>query len=86
MKFYILPLSVNFRGLFLNCDLLEGRGSAIPESYEELLNLLEEIRADGEQAIIFPDKDVWTLHQGWDAVYTLNGEAGGMHTVWQQKV
>lgn len=68
---YILPLSVNFRGLFLNCDLLEGRGSAIPESYEELLNLLEEIRADGEQAIIFPDKDVWTLHQGWDAVYTV---------------
>ncbi len=66
---YILPLSVNFRGLFLNCDLLEGRGSAIPESYGELLNLLEEIRADGEQAIIFPDKDVWTLHQGWDAVY-----------------
>lgn len=68
---YILPLSVNFRGLFLNRGLLERRGCAVPESYEELHSLLEEIRADGEQAIIFPDKDVWTLHQGWDAVYTV---------------
>lgn len=68
---YILPLSVNFRGLFLNCDLLKRRGCAVPESYEELHNLLEEIKADGEQAMVFADKDDWTFHQGWDAVYTV---------------
>ncbi len=70
-KVYILPLSVNFRGLFLNCDLLERRGWGVPESYDELHNLLEEIKADGEQAMVFADKDDWTFHQGWDAVYTV---------------
>ncbi len=68
---YMIPLSVNFRGLFVNCDLLEEAGYEVPRSYEELHALLEKIKIRGEQAMVFPDKDVWTLHQGWDAVYTV---------------
>ncbi len=68
---YMIPLSVNFRGLFLNCDLMEEAGYEVPENYEELHVLLEKIKARGEPAMVFPDKDVWTLHQGWDAVYTV---------------
>jgi raffinose/stachyose/melibiose transport system substrate-binding protein len=68
-KTYILPLSVNFKGIFLNCGLLERAGYGIPESWEEFRELLETIRADGELAMIFPDGDTWTYAQGWDTVY-----------------
>ncbi len=68
-KTYILPLSVNFKGIFLNCGLLEQAGYGIPESWPEFLELLEAIRAGGELAMIFPDRDTWTYAQGWDTVY-----------------
>lgn len=68
---WLIPLSINFRGLFINCDLMEEAGYEIPESYGELISLLEEIKLKGELPMIFPDMDVWTIHQGWDAVDTV---------------
>lgn len=80
-KIYIIPLSVNFRGLFLNMDLMEEGGYKIPDSYENLLNIMEDIKIKGGLPMIFPDMDVWTIHQGWDAIDTV--ERGSQKEIYQ---
>ncbi len=69
---YLLPLSINYRGLFLNKGKMEEKGYPIPDTYEELIDVMEQIKQDGETAIVFPDEDQWTIHQGWDAIDTVS--------------
>lgn len=80
-EYYIIPLSASYRGLFINRDLMEENGYQIPETYEELMNILEQIKAAGEAALVFPDKDSWTIHQGWDAIDTVS--RGSQETLFQ---
>lgn len=65
---YIIPLSVNYRGIFYNKKLMEEEGYTIPSTYDELIDTMEQIKKSGELPIIFPDKDSWTIHQSWDAI------------------
>lgn len=66
--FYIMPLTVNYRGIFYNKKLLEEGGYSVPSTYEELISIMDQIKKSGKLPIIFPDKDSWTIHQGWDAI------------------
>ena len=65
---YVLPLSVNYRGIFYNKGMLEKDGYQIPSTYAELIDTMEQIKKAGKLPIIFADKDGWTTHQGWDAI------------------
>ena len=65
---YVLPLSVNYRGIFYNKRMLEKDGYQIPSTYAELIDTMEQIKKAGKLPIIFADKDSWTIHQGWDAI------------------
>ncbi len=65
---YVLPLSVNYRGIFYNKRMLEEDGYQIPSTYAELIDTMEQIKKAGKLPIIFADKDSWTIHQGWDAI------------------
>ena len=61
---YVLPLSVNYRGIFYNKKLLEEEGYQIPSTYAELIDTMQQIKKAGKLPIIFADKDSWTIHQG----------------------
>lgn len=65
---YVLPLSVNYRGIFYNRRMLEEEGYQIPSTYAELINTMQQIKKAGKLPIVFADKDSWTIHQGWDAI------------------
>ena len=65
---YVLPLSVNYRGIFYNRRMLEEEGYQIPSTYAELINTMQQIKKSGKLPIVFADKDSWTIHQGWDAI------------------
>ena len=65
---YVLPLSVNYRGIFYNRRMLEEEGYQIPSTYAELIDTMERIKKAGKLPIVFADKDSWTIHQGWDAI------------------
>lgn len=91
---YMVPLTINFRGIFLNLDKMEQGGYEMPNSYEAMITMLEDIQVNGELPMIFPDKDVWTIHQGWDAIYTAeNGSqeeiywmaAKGIEPLWKNE-
>lgn len=65
---YVLPLAVNYRGMFYNRRMLEEEGYQIPSTYAELIDTMQQIKKAGKLPIVFADKDSWTLHQGWDAI------------------
>ena len=65
---YVLPLSVNYRGIFYNRRMLEEEGYQIPSTYAELINTMQQIKKSGKLPIVFADKDSWTIHQEWDAI------------------
>lgn len=65
---YVLPLSVNYRGIFYNKRMLEKDGYQIPSTYAELIQTMQQIKKAGKLPIVFADKDSWTLQQGWDAI------------------
>lgn len=65
---YVLPLSVNYRGIFYNKRMLEKDGYQIPSTYAELIHTMKQIKKAGKLPIVFADKDSWTIHQGWDAI------------------
>ena len=54
---YVLPLSVNYRGIFYNKKLLEEEGYQIPSTYAELIDTMQQIKKAGKLPIIFADKD-----------------------------
>ena len=65
---YVLPLSVNYRGIFYNRRMMEEDGYQIPSTYAELIHTMQQIKKARKLPIVFADKDSWTIHQGWDAI------------------
>lgn len=49
---YFLPLCVTSYGLYINTDLLEERGLAIPETWSEFLEVCQAFKADGITPVI----------------------------------
>lgn len=65
---YQVPLAMSFEGIYVNRDLFAREGLEIPETYEELLAVSEEIMARGKTPFVFADGDVWTIHQNWECI------------------
>ncbi len=61
--YYCIPFSGNFMGVFYDVDKFEAAGYEVPTTWDELIAIAEDIKAKGEIAFMFPDKDAWTLSQ-----------------------
>lgn len=67
-KVYLLPISLNFMGVFYNVDKFEEAGLSVPATWDELIAVCEQIKARGETPFLFPNKDSWTVSQLWDNI------------------
>lgn len=65
---YAVPYVANAAGILYNKDMFEEHGWEIPENWEELLALCEEIKSEGILPFYFGFKDTWTCLAPWNAM------------------
>lgn len=65
---YILPYVANAAGILYNRDMFAEHGWQIPETWSELMQLCEEIKAEGILPFYFGFKDTWTCLAPWNAM------------------
>ena len=65
---YGVPYVANAAGILYNKDMLEEHGWEIPESWSELIDLCEEIQAEGILPFYFGFRDTWTCLAPWNSL------------------
>ena len=65
---YGVPYVANAAGLLYNKDMFEEHGWEIPESWGELIDLCEEIKAEGILPFYFGFRDTWTCLAPWNSL------------------
>lgn len=65
---YIVPYAANAAGVLYNRDMFEEHGWQIPETWDEMKALCEEIKAEGILPFYFGFKDTWTCLAPWNAM------------------
>lgn len=65
---YIIPYVANAAGVLYNRDMFEEHGWQIPETWDELLLLCDQIQAEGIRPFYFGFKDTWTCLAPWNAM------------------
>ena len=65
---YILPYAANAAGVLYNREMFEEHGWQIPETWNEILALCDEIAAEGILPFYFGFKDIWTCLAPWNAM------------------
>ncbi|MDE7428688.1 MAG: extracellular solute-binding protein, partial [Lachnospiraceae bacterium] len=65
---YIIPYVANAAGILYNKDMFEEHGWQIPETWDELLALCDQIQAEGILPFYFGFKDTWTCLAPWNAM------------------
>ncbi len=65
---YALPYVANAAGILYNQEMFEEHGWNIPETWPELINLCEEIKAANILPFYFGFKDTWTCLAPWNAM------------------
>lgn len=65
---YIIPYVANAAGVLYNKDMFEEHGWEIPETWDEMIALCEEIQAEGILPFYFGFKDTWTCLAPWNAM------------------
>lgn len=65
---YILPYAANAAGVLYNREMFEEHGWQIPETWDEMLALCDEIKASGILPFYFGFKDTWTCLAPWNAM------------------
>lgn len=65
---YIVPYVANAAGILYNKDMFNEHGWQIPETWEEMTSLCEEIKAEGILPFYFGFKDTWTCLAPWNAM------------------
>ncbi|MDO4334047.1 MAG: extracellular solute-binding protein [Eubacteriales bacterium] len=65
---YGVPYVANAAGILYNREMFQEHGWEIPETWEELLTLCEDIQAAGIQPFYFGFKDTWTCLAPWNAL------------------
>ncbi len=63
-----VPYVANAAGVLYNRDMFEEHGWEIPESWEEFMDLCEEIKSEGVLPMYFGFKDTWTCLAPWNAL------------------
>lgn len=67
-KLYGLSVVMDFVGIFYRKDIFESMNLTVPETYEELLQVCEEIKANGKVPIAVGAKTIW--HPQFMPMYT----------------
>lgn len=65
---YIVPYVANAAGILYNRDMFREHEWEIPETWEELKSLCQEIQAEGILPFYFGFKDTWTCLAPWNAM------------------
>ena len=65
---YGVPYVANAAGILYNRDMFEEHGWEIPESWDELMSLCEEIEAEGILPFYFGFRDTWTCLAPWNSL------------------
>ena len=65
---YGVPYVANAAGILYNQDMFEEHGWEIPESWSELIDLCEEIQAEGILPFYFGFRDTWTCLAPWNSL------------------
>lgn len=65
---YIMPYVANAAGILYNKDIFEEHGWEIPKSWDELIQLCDDIKAEGLQPFYFGFKDTWTCLAPWNSI------------------
>lgn len=65
---YALPYVANAAGILYNKDIFNENGWVIPESWDELIALCDQIQAAGKQPFYFGFKDTWTCLAPWNSM------------------
>ena len=65
---YILRYAASAAGVLYNREMFEQHGWQIPETWDELNTLCEEIAAEGILPFYFGFKDIWTCLAPWNAM------------------
>ncbi len=63
---YSLPLTMNTMGIYYNNELMRQYGLEIPQTYQELIAMLESVKDKENGRFLFACKDAWTLWQMMD--------------------
>ena len=64
---YSVPYVANAAGILYNRDMFEEHGWTIPETWDELLALCDEIKAEGILPFYMGYKDTWTCLSPWNS-------------------
>lgn len=65
---YSVPYVANAAGILYNKDIFEEHGWKIPNTWDELLALCDEMEQEGVQPFYFGFKDTWTCLAPWNAM------------------
>ena len=65
---YGVPYVANAAGILYNREMFEEHGWEIPESWDELMALCEEIEAEGILPFYFGFRDTWTCLAPWNSL------------------
>lgn len=65
---YAVPYVANAAGILYNKDVFEEHGWTIPNTWEELIALCDEMEQEGVQPFYFGFKDTWTCLAPWNAM------------------
>lgn len=69
---YGVPYVANAAGMLYNKDMFEEHGWTIPETWDEMIDLFEQIKAEGEVLPIYLGYlDTWTILSPWNSI-TIN--------------
>ncbi|TFD93066.1 extracellular solute-binding protein [Cryobacterium lactosi] len=69
----VLPYSVMAASVIYNTAMFEEQGLEVPETYDELIAVCDQLTASGITPFYSTFKDPWTVAQGWFD-YTVGGE------------
>lgn len=65
---YTVPYMANAAGILYNKDIFEAHNWKIPKTWDELMALCEDMKAQNVQPFFFGFKDVWTCLAPWNAM------------------
>ena len=66
---YGVPYVANAAGILYNVDMFEEKGWPIPQTWDEFIELCEEIKSEGEVApMMLGYKDTWTILSPWNSI------------------
>lgn len=68
----VLPYSVMAASVIYNTQVFEDNGVEVPETWDELIEVCETLKANGVTPFYATFKDPWTIGQGWFD-YTVGG-------------